>query len=133
MLIGPGRWGTTTPSLGVPVSFADINAASAICEIVAMKENLTPDVSLGTHFLNELIEMDTLYLALFPGQEGNRLNEKFLEHAKNRLPDVLPDAADWARAVRVIDASDLAEGAVLHLNANTLKQKVVCYLGTPEA
>ena len=43
------------------------------------------------------------------------------------------DDADWARAVRVIDASDLAEGAVLNLNANTLKQKVVCYLGTPEA
>ena len=133
MLIGPGRWGTTTPSLGVPVSFADINAAGVLCEIVAMKENLTPDVSLGTHFLNELIEMDTLYLALFPGQEGNRLNEKFLEKAKNRLADVLPDDADWAHAVRVIDASDLAEGAVLHLNANTLKQKVVCYLGPPLA
>jgi len=43
------------------------------------------------------------------------------------------DDADWVRAVRIIDAADLPEGAVLNLNANTLKQKVVCYLGTPEA
>ena len=25
ILFGPGRWGTTTPSLGVPVNFAEIN------------------------------------------------------------------------------------------------------------
>jgi len=66
MLLGPGRWGTTTPSLGVPVSFAEINTISALCEIVAMREDLVPDVSLGTHFFNELVEMDILYLALFP-------------------------------------------------------------------
>jgi hypothetical protein len=128
MLLGPGRWGTTTPSLGVPVSFADINAAGVLCEIVAMKENLAPDVSLGTHFLNELIEMDILYLALFPGQEGNRLNETLLEAMPNRLADLLPDAASWAHAVRVLDATGLPGGAVLTLSADTLKQRVLCYL-----
>jgi hypothetical protein len=30
MLVGPGRWGTSMPSLGVPVSFAEINTASVI-------------------------------------------------------------------------------------------------------
>jgi len=128
MLLGPGRWGTTTPSLGVPVSFADINAVSIICEIVAMGDGVTPDVSLGTHFLNELIEMDILYLALFPGHTGNRLNETVLEKAANRLADLLPEAAGWAHAVRVIEPADLPEGGALRLNANTLKQKVVCYL-----
>jgi hypothetical protein len=128
MLLGPGRWGTTTPSLGVPVSFADINAVSILCEIVAMRENLVPDVSLGTHFLNELIEMDILYLALFPKQEGNRLNETFLEKAKNRLTDLLPGAADWAHAVRVIEPRDLGGGAALVINANALKQEVLCYV-----
>ena len=29
---------------------------SILCEIVAMHENLIPDVSLGTHFLNELVD-----------------------------------------------------------------------------
>jgi len=132
MLLGPGRWGTTTPSLGVPVSFADISAASVLCEIVAMKENLAPDVSLGTHFLNELIEMDILYCALFPAQEGNRLNDAFLRRAPNRLARLLPDATPWAHAVRVLDADDLPGGAPV-LNANVLKQRVVCYLEPQQA
>jgi hypothetical protein len=128
MLVGPGRWGTTTPSLGVPVSFADINAVSALCEVVAMGEKVAPDVSLGTHFLNELIEMDILYLALFPKKEGNRLNGEFLAAAPNRLTDILPDAAEWADAVRVIEPAHLPDATGLVLHADTLKQEVLCYL-----
>lgn len=70
MLIGPGRWGTTTPSLGVPVSFAEIDTATVLCEIVAMREDLVPDVSLGTHFFNDLVEMDVLYWRSFPAERG---------------------------------------------------------------
>ncbi len=127
MLLGPGRWGTTTPSLGVPVSFAEINTISVLCEIVAMREDLVPDVSLGTHFFNELVEMDILYLALFPGREGNRLDEEFLEKAPNRLAKLLPSAANWSHVVRVIDAADLPDGSLIQLNANNLSQRVVCY------
>jgi hypothetical protein len=122
MLLGPGRWGTTTPSLGVPVRFADINTVSILCEIVAMRDDLVPDVSLGTHFLNELVEMDMLYLALFPTRADNSLAKTFFEDQPNRLPELLPDAADWAHAVRVFDPKGLK------LHANCLKQKVVCYL-----
>lgn len=128
MLLGPGRWGTTTPSLGIPVSFADINAVSALCEIVAMRDDLVPDVSLGTHFLNELIEMDILYLALFPNRPGNLLNEALLEAAPNRLTDLVPDAAEWTEAVRIIESHDLPDACALVLNADALKQEVLCYL-----
>jgi len=128
MLVGPGRWGTTTPSLGVPVSFADINAVSALCEVVSMGEKVAPDVSLGTHFLNELIEMDILYLALFPKQEGNRLNADLLTGAPNRLTALAPDADEWADAVRVIEPDHLPGARGLILHADTLKQEVLCYL-----
>jgi len=128
MILGPGRWATTTPSLGIPVSFAEINTASAVCEIVAMREDLVPDVSLGTHFFNELVEMDILYLALFPDREGNSLNEAFFNQARNRLADMIPEAAGRGNVIRVIDAADFGLDAVIQLNANTLKQKVVCYL-----
>jgi hypothetical protein len=130
MLMGPGRWGTTTPSMGVPVSFADINTVSAICEIVAMTEDWAPDASLGTHFFNELIEMDILYLVLFPKREGNLLNDALLLNARNRLADAAPDAADWAHAVRVIDACDLPGGGPVILNADPLEKRAVCYLRT---
>ena len=126
MLIGPGRWGTTTPSLGVPVSFAEIDTVTVLCEIVAMREDLVPDVSLGTHFFNDLVEMDILYLALFPGRKGNSWNYAFFEQAPNRLVELLPGSERWAEVVRVIDMP--RNGAMLKLNANALTQQVFCYL-----
>ena len=124
MLLGPGRWGTTTPSLGVPVRFADISTVSILCEIVAMREDLVPDVSLGTHFLNELVEMDMLYLALFPTRQDNSLSRAFFEEQPNRLAELLPDSAAWAHVVRVIDPAERS----VKLLANTLSQEVVVYL-----
>lgn len=128
MILGPGRWGTTTPSLGIPVSFAEISTASCICEIVAMPEGLVPDVSLGTHFFNELIEMDILYFALFPDKEGNRLDEPLLLGAPNRLAELVPGAGEFAGAVRVVDPADFPGHPVLRLSASALAQKAVLRL-----
>jgi len=83
----------------VPVSFAEIDTVSVLCEIVAMRENLVPDVSLGTHFFNDLVEWDMLYLALFPGRAGNQWSLEFFEQSANRLEGLIPDAAQWAHAV----------------------------------
>lgn len=128
LLLGPGRWGTTTPSLGVPVTFADISTVAILCEIVAMRDDLIPDVSLGTHFFNEIVEMDMLYLALFPTRQGNVLNQPLLESAPNRLETLLPSAARWAECIRVIDAADLSLNHHVRLHANTLQQEVLVYL-----
>ncbi|MBN2576030.1 MAG: pyruvate, phosphate dikinase [Deltaproteobacteria bacterium] len=127
MLMGPGRWGTSTPSLGVPVSFKAISPVSVLCEIVAMHEDLVPDVSLGTHFFNGLIEMEILYVAVFPrGQDS--LNVDYFERAPNRLPEILPAAGRWAEVVRVIDPAASVEAKRLHLCADPMAQSFLCYL-----
>ncbi|MFZ1326746.1 MAG: PEP/pyruvate-binding domain-containing protein [Candidatus Contendobacter sp.] len=133
LLMGPGRWGTTSPELGVPVRFAEINNVTVLCEMVTMHGGLVPDVSLGTHFFSDLVETDILYLALFPQREDNRLNEAFFDQQPNRLAELLPNAAEWAECVRVIDLPNDQCRAVLRLNANTLKQNVFCYLEAPGA
>ncbi len=133
MIFGPGRWGTRSPDLGIPVNFHEINRMAVMCEIVAMHENLVPDVSLGTHFLNELVEMNMLYLALFPRQRKTILNEERILAAPNHLAGLLPQAARWADVVRVIDAAEIAgPGRILTLVANTVEQKAVCYVRTAE-
>ncbi len=130
MLLGPGRWGTESPDLGVPVHFNEINRASVLCEIVTMRENLVPDVSLGTHFLNELIEMNVLYLALFPQQQRNELNERFFLDAPNRLLDAVPQAVQWQDVVRVVDPRDvLAVDRSAVLSADAGKQEAVVFIG----
>ncbi len=132
MLIGPGRWGTRSPELGVPVHFSEINRICVLCEIVAMRENLVPDVSLGTHFLNELVEMNILYLALFPRASGNRINERLLLELPNQLTGLVPAAAPWNEIVRVVDSKDLpASSRALRLYANAREQKVCVYFDSP--
>jgi hypothetical protein len=125
LLVGPGRWGTAEPSLGVPVSFAEISRVSALCEVIEMRDGLAPDVSLGTHFFNDLVETQVLYLALVPGKEGNFVNAEFFERAANRLPELLPDETAWAEAVRVIDPGS-GGGRTMRLHADALRQSAVC-------
>jgi len=127
MLVGPGRWGTSMPSLGVPVSFAEINTVSVVCELTVMHEGLVPDVSLGTHFFNDLVEMDMLYLAVSPGREGHALNEEFARQQPNQLTRLLPSAGPLAEALRVIDSGSLIGGGVIQLNVDSMKQRGLCY------
>jgi pyruvate, water dikinase len=127
LLVGPGRWGTTTPSLGVPISFAEIQRASALCEVMKIG-NVVPDVSLGSHFFNDLVEANMLYLALHPTYPGHGLDEARLRSAPNRLAQLVPDDARLAPVVRVVDFPLEGDGRTLWLNANCVEQKVVCYL-----
>jgi len=127
MLMGPGRWGTSTPSLGVPVSFKAISRVSVLCEMVTMHDNLVPDVSLGTHFFNGLIEMEILYVAVFPRGKDS-LNVDYFERAPNQLGDVLPEASRWAEVIRVIDPALAAGAPRLHLCADAMEQSFLCYL-----
>ena len=124
MLIGPGRWGTSTPSLGIPVTFSEINNVSILCELVMMRDDLMPDVSLGTHFLNELVEMNMLYLALFPDDKsGGRINKLFFQKEKNILTDILPQASKWKDTIVVINNPP----SKVKLAANAISQEVLCY------
>ncbi len=131
MLLGPGRWGTSTPSLGVPVSFSEINTISVICEIDSMHEGLVPDLSLGTHFFNDLVEMNILYIAFFTAKKENRFMESFLLEKPNRLTSILPGMDRWSEVVRVISGADLDFRERLYLNADSIGQKAVLYTKNP--
>lgn len=131
LLLGPGRWGTTTPSLGVPVRFSEIHRACALCEIVVMNDVLTPEVSLGTHFFSDLIESDILYFAMFPQKTGNAIDHDRLAEAPNRLTDLLAGderAEAYAHILRVLQGPDLLPDHELMLYACPLKQQAAVYL-----
>jgi len=130
LLAGPGRWGTTTPSLGVPVSFAEIRPVAAICEVMSIG-NVVPDVSLGSHFFNDLVEADMLYLAIHPTYPGHRIDAARLRAAPNRLAEVVPDDARLAEVVRVVDFPLPGDGRRLWLNASCVGQEVLAYLRAP--
>lgn len=139
MLIGPGRWGTHSPSLGIPIVFAEISRASVICEVVAMHERLIPDVSLGTHFFNDLVEHDLLYVAYFPKKTGNFLDDEWFRRAPSRLLELEPSAGALENVVRVIECADV--GGQILLRGDAAAQEAIVFraeagpneAGTPAA
>ncbi len=133
LLLGPGRWGTSTISVGVPVSFAEIQRVSVICEVLRMGVKVVPDVSLGSHFFNDLVEAGMLYLAIDPTRPGHRLDEALLRREPNRLPELLPEDAGVAGVVRVVDFPLRGDGRSLLLSADSVRQEVLGYLVPAEA
>ncbi len=124
LVAGPGRWATTSPEMGVPVSFSEINNVSILCEIIAMHEGLVPEASLGTHFFNDLVELDMLYCAVHPGKEGSRIDTGFFERAQNRLSELVPEASGLSSVVKVIDA----DGSRIRVCSDVRMQTFACYL-----
>ncbi|MHC1709637.1 MAG: PEP/pyruvate-binding domain-containing protein [Methanomassiliicoccales archaeon] len=124
MLVGPGRWATTSPEMGVPVSFSEINTVSILCEILTMHEGLVPEASLGTHFFNDLVESDMVYCAVHPGKEGSVIDREFFDSAENRLSSLIPEASAYENAVKVIDAN----GYTMRLCSDVLKQTFALFI-----
>lgn len=62
LLIGPGRWGSSDPWLGIPVKWPHISCAQIIVE--AGLENFQVDPSQGTHFFQNLTSLGIGYLTI---------------------------------------------------------------------
>jgi hypothetical protein len=75
LLVGPGRWGSTNPTLGVPTPYNSISGAVAIIEVAAGE--MCPEVSYGTHFFGDLQSKGTIYLGVLP-DDGDIYDEEFL-------------------------------------------------------
>jgi hypothetical protein len=124
LLIGPGRWGTSCPSLGIPVRAGRIACASAVCEIMAMHGGLIPDVSLGTHFFNDLVEHELLYLACFPGKPGNLYDEEWLMAEPSRTESMLDELGKHDRLAAVARWIDVSSSQ-LCLHADPFHQVAI--------
>lgn len=114
ILLGPGRWGTTTPSLGVPVHFMEINRFDCIAELAYSSHGLRPELSYGSHFFQDLVEAGTFYVALYPGEEGCVLDEALFEECENvysKLIRLEPGDA-MSEVIRVFDLGE--SGAILY-------------------
>ncbi len=123
ILFGPGRWGTTTPSLGVPVNFAEINKTTVLVEIACEGGNLMPELSFGTHFFQDLVESDIFYVALFPQKESVVFNKDKLAEMPNLLTDFFPEEHKYEDVVKVYDINT----GQLQIMCDVVSQKVVCF------
>jgi len=62
LLIGPGRWGSADPWLGIPVRWEDISRVAAMVEL--RNDQLSAEDSQGTHFFQNITAMGIKYLTV---------------------------------------------------------------------
>jgi hypothetical protein len=124
LLLGPGRWGTQTPAMGVPVNFSEINHITAMAEISYRHGSLIPDLSFGTHFFHDLIETNIFYMAIYAEQPNVRFNLPWLLSLPNRLAAVSPADEYLASVVKVAEVPE----ARLMIHSDVESQQVLCYL-----
>ena len=62
LLIGPGRWGSSDPWLGIPVLWSDISEARVIVESAIPGYQIEP--SQGTHFFQNITSLGVGYLTV---------------------------------------------------------------------
>jgi hypothetical protein len=110
MLLVPGRIGTTSPELGVPVRFAEISNMAIACEVSYEGAGYLPELSYGSHFFQDLVEADIFYAAIFEGKETTKFyNQEFFSPDKNIIGETDPEFAGSALAdiIRVYDVSEM--------------------------
>ncbi|MDO5534220.1 MAG: PEP/pyruvate-binding domain-containing protein [Propionibacteriaceae bacterium] len=125
LLLGPGRWGTTTESLGVPVRFAEINHATALVEATDAAGNFRPELSYGSHFFQDLVETGIFYAAVFDDRPGVTFHPTLVTARDNALLELMPDA-DPALA----DVVHVARFDDLVLYSDVVSQQVLCAQAT---
>jgi hypothetical protein len=77
VLIGPGRWGSNDPWLGIPVKWPQISAARVIVE--SGLQHYRVDPSQGTHFFQNLTSFGVGYFTVNPYINDGFVDFDFLD------------------------------------------------------
>jgi hypothetical protein len=110
VLVGPGRWGSSDPWLGLPVKWPHISGARVIVE--CSLEHYRVDPSQGTHFFQNLTSFGVGYFTIAPFRGDGHFDEArlsalpaesetpYVRHV--RLPHPLTIKMDGRKGVGVI-------------------------------
>jgi hypothetical protein len=131
MLMGPGRWGSSNLDLGVNVGYADIDNTAVLVEIALEEAGHVPEVSYGTHFFQDLVEAQVIYLPVYPDRPAAEFQAEFFATAPNALLQLLPQAAEYAGIVHLIDVPAATGGALATVIADAQRRQAVCFLRRP--
>ncbi len=113
VLIGPGRWGSSDPWLGVPVKWPHISAAKVIVE-VALK-NYRVDPSQGTHFFQNLTSFGVGYFTVDTNQssaQGGMVRKDILDTMPAVEETQYVRHVRFSRPLRILMDGTKQEGAV---------------------
>ncbi|MCD7922508.1 MAG: PEP/pyruvate-binding domain-containing protein [Clostridiales bacterium] len=107
LLMTPGREGTSSPELGVPVTFAAISNCCGVCEVSDHRAGYMPELSYGSHLFQDLVEADIFYCALWNDHRTPVYEEHFFNGLENHFAEICPDMEPLFPMFRVVEPEDL--------------------------
>jgi hypothetical protein len=93
LLIGPGRWGSSDPRLGIPVKWNHISNSKLIVE--TGYDGFSVDPSYGTHFFHNVTSLGIGYFTINEGDKGGNINWGWIKAQK------VQDSLSFVRRVRL--------------------------------
>jgi pyruvate, water dikinase len=126
--VGPGRWGSNNIDLGVNVSYSDIDNFTVLVEVGHTRAGAEPELSYGTHFFQDLVEADIIYIPVFPDKKSAGFNNRFFTQSANELSKIIPEYAEFKDIIRVIDVPASYHGLFANVIADANNRKALCYL-----
>lgn len=111
MLIGPGRWGSSDPWLGVPILWNNISQARAIVETALKNFQIEP--SQGTHFFQNITSLGVGYITVNEFSGDGYFKEGIL------------DAMDAVYESRYVRHVRLDKDALVYIDGNDRKGVVI--------
>lgn len=106
--MAPGRLGTSSPELGVPVTFGDISGFRIICEISDRQSGYTPELSYGSHMFQDLVETKILYGAIWNSEKTVSYNPGYLDGTPDLFAEICPEFPELAGMIQVREPKSLS-------------------------
>lgn len=120
ILIGPGRWGSSDSSLGIPVKWASISSARLIVECSLSNYNIEP--SQGTHFFQNLTSFGVGYFTVNPSVGKGVCDTDFLDSLPAEWEDDRLRIVRLDEPLRIAINGKLGKGVVLKPNKTNNNQ-----------
>ncbi|MFZ2097034.1 MAG: PEP/pyruvate-binding domain-containing protein [Anaerolineales bacterium] len=126
--IGPGRWGTINPDLGVPIKYGDIYNTRSLVELSGHGISGAPEPSFGTHFFQDLVEANIYPLAIYLDDPDAQFNRSFFYDTPNHLETIMPEAHECAETIRLIKVASFRPAHHLELVMDDERGQALAYL-----
>jgi hypothetical protein len=130
--IGPGRWGSTNPDLGVSAAYADICNAGALVELSGPHIGAGADASLGTHFFQDLMEAGIYPLAVPLDAPDSVFRRSFFYDAPDALHGRSGPDLSAGGVLRLIDVQAYRPGHQLVLVMDSDTKQAALFLSRDE-
>ena len=107
LLMTPGRIGTSSPELGVPVTFRNISNFSAVCEVSDNRAGYMPELSYGSHMFQDLVEAEIIYGAIFNNEKTLIYQPELFQSIPDLFSQIVPEYLELQNMIQVREVENV--------------------------